>query len=1015
METLHISFQRVVDVGMFTGIKLNNSLSISHMFFADDVVFVGKCCESNIDTLTNVLDCFHRAFGLKINMSKSKIIGVHVESSKVNQAASTLGCQILHTPFKYLGTKVGGTMHQAIAWQKAIDKVKERLSKWKMKALSIEGRFTLLKSVLGFIPIFHMSIYKAPMRVLKELEFIRRQFFNGHDPKSKKASWVKWNFLPTKIRCGRVVKAIHGEDGNIGILKDLFPMIYALETYKDVNIRTKLEASSLETSLRRNVRGGAEQAQLIAVSEVSGNITLAPQADIYNWLLNNDGVYSVASLRKKIDNQRSPSKAFNLSRRGIDIGSLMCPLCDSGIETSTHLFFRCNMADQIYYKIARWWNVTYEGFTSYTEWLGWLASLHHPIKLKALLEGVFYITWWFLWGFRNKILFDSNSPSKAVLFDNIISSSFTWCRSRCKAAFTWNDWLKNPYLIIQYVNREDHRSDIGRDKCLRGKEMEQQGDDVASWWPWNVFEVLVCCYGDVIESSNFRVFGCKGRVVFDMVVNTTKYVLTTFDVEHNDELDRVEYKHLSKAGKKLTYNEQLFVIKAANENIGAMRAHNIYTGLKGSSSLVHEARVPKDFSFDYFVEDAELCGLFWADEVVKCNYKEFGDIVSFDATYKTNKKFVTVGLGLLKKETAEAYGWLLKAFKQAFVRPPNIVVTDQDEAMRLAVAVEFPESKHRLCISSWVPAFFVDSPLCGLMRTTSRSESENSFFLYFTISGSTLVKFMLCYEFEMERQRHTQEKLDHQSFDSFPALLTPLPIKEHVAKVYTRSLFIRVQKEIVAGSWLCSITGMSSDEGCTVCIIDEEKIIPVGLPKVIDKESTLKNVEEEINLHQKVTRHYKEQKNRYGEKNEAIEKLAMEASIILDSCVHMLRNNDPKLSVFVDKMKAIKSELEAELRIVQTRIVFDFVQEFMGVKKLGNVKVKNPTSVRPKGREKQKRIKSGREISIKKSVKKRNKKLNCCVVVPGGSDHVDGGWKRMQLKRDKFEQKRTKSGTKREA
>nr|GEX91154.1 RNA-directed DNA polymerase, eukaryota [Tanacetum cinerariifolium] len=57
------------------------------------------------------------------------------------------------------------------------------------------------------------------------------------------------------------------------------------------------------------MRGGAEQAQLIAVSEVSSNITLAPQADGYNCLLNNDGVYSAASLRKKIDNQRSPSEA----------------------------------------------------------------------------------------------------------------------------------------------------------------------------------------------------------------------------------------------------------------------------------------------------------------------------------------------------------------------------------------------------------------------------------------------------------------------------------------------------------------------------------------------------------------------------------------------------------------------------------------------------------------------------------------------------------------------------------
>nr|GEU51458.1 RNA-directed DNA polymerase, eukaryota [Tanacetum cinerariifolium] len=218
------------------------------MFFADDVVFVGKWCESNIDTLTNVLDCFYRAFGLKINMSKSKIMGVHVDSSKVNQAASTLGCQILRTLFKYLGTKLGGTMHRDIAWQEVIDKVKERLSKWKMKSQSYGGRFTLLKSVLGSIPIFHMFIYKAPMRVLKELESVRRQFFNGHDPKSKKASWVKWSTVTSAKDQGgldvaslyalnralmlkwmwrffanqdslwtRVVKAIHREDGNIDI------------------------------------------------------------------------------------------------------------------------------------------------------------------------------------------------------------------------------------------------------------------------------------------------------------------------------------------------------------------------------------------------------------------------------------------------------------------------------------------------------------------------------------------------------------------------------------------------------------------------------------------------------------------------------------------------------------------------------------------------------------------------------------------------------------------------------
>ena len=58
MESLHLSFQRVVDTGLFTGIKLNQSVTLSHMFYADDAVFVGQWSENNINTLVHVLDFF---------------------------------------------------------------------------------------------------------------------------------------------------------------------------------------------------------------------------------------------------------------------------------------------------------------------------------------------------------------------------------------------------------------------------------------------------------------------------------------------------------------------------------------------------------------------------------------------------------------------------------------------------------------------------------------------------------------------------------------------------------------------------------------------------------------------------------------------------------------------------------------------------------------------------------------------------------------------------------------------
>ncbi|GJW13202.1 RNA-directed DNA polymerase, eukaryota [Tanacetum coccineum] len=166
MESLHISFQRVVDAGMFKGVELGHSMQLSHMFYADDAVFVGQWNDSNIDTIVHVLDCFYRASGLRINMSKSKLMGISVGEEKVDQAASKIGYVALKAPFPYLGSKVGGIMSRIRSWNEIIDSMVVRLSKWKMKTSSIGGRLTLLKSVLGSTPIFHMSIFKVPMKAL---------------------------------------------------------------------------------------------------------------------------------------------------------------------------------------------------------------------------------------------------------------------------------------------------------------------------------------------------------------------------------------------------------------------------------------------------------------------------------------------------------------------------------------------------------------------------------------------------------------------------------------------------------------------------------------------------------------------------------------------------------------------------------------------------------------------------------------------------------------------------------
>ncbi|GJS00432.1 FAR1-related sequence 5-like protein [Tanacetum coccineum] len=162
--------------------------------------------------------------------------------------------------------------------------------------------------------------------------------------------------------------------------------------------------------------------------------------------------------------------------------------------------------------------------------------------------------------------------------------------------------------------------------------------------------------------------GCKAhiRLVLDSV--SGKYKLESFKPKHNHMLIPKEYKHFTKKQRKMNQSEKMFVVKAATNKIGATRAHNLYCSMKGGYEYFHRTSddfknhqrdvnqfigesdaqmlinkmenrknyVP-NFTFQHKVDNSELVAMFWVDEVTKCNYKEFGDIVSFDATFNNNK------------------------------------------------------------------------------------------------------------------------------------------------------------------------------------------------------------------------------------------------------------------------------------------------------------------------------------------------------------------------------------------
>ncbi|GJS28988.1 RNA-directed DNA polymerase, eukaryota [Tanacetum coccineum] len=363
MESLHISFSRATKEGFFNGIQINETTNISHLFYADDAVFIGEWSDSNMENIVKILKCFFLASGLKINIQKSQVLGVGVPRTRVIQAASKIGCAVMQSPFRYLGVMVGDRMSRKSAWADTVQKLRSRLSKWKVKTLSIGG--------LGLISFRNRSLvaslcitcrsYKSPKRILNEMEMIRCNFFKGADPSERKISWVYWDkVLASKKNDGlgvssfhalnralllkwvwrflsqdgslwyRVIQALYGSSLELhsvtlpsiwcSILREM--QVLAHKGFDFVSHCKKRVGNGLKTrfwfdtwaadqplrsKIPRSVRDGVERQQWTELTSILDSVILSPSMDRWFCDLNGEGVFRVKEVRYTLDDIFLPS------------------------------------------------------------------------------------------------------------------------------------------------------------------------------------------------------------------------------------------------------------------------------------------------------------------------------------------------------------------------------------------------------------------------------------------------------------------------------------------------------------------------------------------------------------------------------------------------------------------------------------------------------------------------------------------------------------------------------------
>jgi hypothetical protein len=148
-EGSNVLMQAMVDTNVFMGytIGTQDPVSVSHLQFADDTLFLGTKSWANVRALRAILVLFEIMFGLKVNFNKSTLAEVNISNSRLQKVVSALQGKMGNVPFLYLGLPIGGDPRHLGFWEPMVTRIKHRLSGWRIRFLSFGGRLVLLKSV----------------------------------------------------------------------------------------------------------------------------------------------------------------------------------------------------------------------------------------------------------------------------------------------------------------------------------------------------------------------------------------------------------------------------------------------------------------------------------------------------------------------------------------------------------------------------------------------------------------------------------------------------------------------------------------------------------------------------------------------------------------------------------------------------------------------------------------------------------------------------------------------------
>ncbi|XP_071712374.1 uncharacterized protein [Rutidosis leptorrhynchoides] len=149
-----------------------------------------------------------------------------------------------------------------------------------------------------------------------------------------------------------------------------------------------------------------------------------------------------------------------LDKRGIDLDSILCPLCSNNTETVDHTLLECTKVKELWLLFFKWWNSSNANLSSLEQIFDYTSAHPGITKVgKQIWQSAKWACSYFIWRARNEVVFKNKVWNGDSILTNIQTASFAWISKRLKKSnLDWSQWLINP---SSFISSNHNRSGVG--------------------------------------------------------------------------------------------------------------------------------------------------------------------------------------------------------------------------------------------------------------------------------------------------------------------------------------------------------------------------------------------------------------------------------------------------------------------------------------------------------------------------------------------------------------------------